>query len=195
MHAVPAKSQAPRLSCLGACVFGVQHARPLWSSKRGPVSARQPRGQTYVRICGARFKKRNIKRDQVAQKVLCCWSVSVVDLLTAEGWPVADGTSPAACSRAFGAVQPTSCSRWPGHLRLDGGSVRGPAHKPCVILHRPSQPKFASASHAPRQQLNRLSPVGRRRPQPHTTRSSRPIGAGRDCGTWYPPGNFLRRGR
>jgi len=53
VHAVPAKSQAPRLSCLGACVFGVQHARPLWSSKRGPVSARQPRGQTYVRILGA----------------------------------------------------------------------------------------------------------------------------------------------
>src|SRR5208337_3856466 len=53
VHAVPAKSQAPRLSCMGACVFGVQHARPLWSSKRGPVSARQPRGQTYVRILGA----------------------------------------------------------------------------------------------------------------------------------------------
>ena len=60
VHAVPAKSQAPRLSCLGACVFGVQHARPLWSSKRGPVSARQPRGQTYVRIFGA-AEKRNTK--------------------------------------------------------------------------------------------------------------------------------------
>ena len=53
VHTEPVRPQAPRHSRLCGCTPCMRHANALMILQRGPVSACQPRGQTYVRIYGA----------------------------------------------------------------------------------------------------------------------------------------------